>query len=44
MWVHFPHGFTPSTHVQLKIPVVDVWDILRLSVMQNFKSIGIIWT
>ena len=28
----------PPTHVQLKVPVVDVWDMLFLSVMQNFRS------
>ena len=30
----------PPTHDQLKIPMVDIQDMLRLSVMQIFKSIG----
>ena len=30
----------PPTHVQLRLPTVDVNDMLRLSVMQIFRSIG----
>jgi hypothetical protein len=30
----------PPTHVQLEIPMVDMYDKLHLSVVQNFKSIG----
>ena len=37
--MHLPHGFTPLTHVQLKIPMVDVSDTLCLDVMQIFISI-----
>ena len=34
---HLPHGFTPSTHIQHKIPSADI--LLCLSVMQMFRSI-----
>ena len=30
----------PPTHVQLKTPMVDLYDMLHLSVMQIFESIG----
>jgi hypothetical protein len=35
----FHMNLHPPTHVQLKIPMVDVQDMLRLSIMQNFKLI-----
>ena len=36
----FHMNLHPPTHVQLEIPTVNVQNMLHLSVMQIFKSIG----